>query len=77
MNATATAGWSYADYERALDETIDRAAALEECARRVCRAWSMGYPEALRVELAKPAAMLADLAAESRAVLDSRQVSDG
>lgn len=77
MNATATAGWSYADYERALDETIDRAAALEGRARRVCLAWSMGYPEALHIELAKLAEMLADLAAESRAVLDSRQVSDG
>ena len=77
MNATATAGWSYADYERALDETIDRAAALEDSARRVCRAWSMGHPVTLQVELAKLAAMLADLAAESRAVLDSRQVSDG
>ena len=77
MNATATAGWSYADYERALDETIDRAAALEDRARRVCRAWSMGYPESPHIELAKLAAILADLAAESRAVLDSRHVSGG
>ena len=68
-----TLGWSYADYDRALVDTIDRAARLETQARMVCRAASMGLTEARDVEIAKLRAVLDDLTADAQAVLDARR----
>jgi hypothetical protein len=66
-------GWSYADYERALSDTIDRAARLETQARKVCRAAAFGHTDARDVEIARLTQLLAELTDEAQSMLDARR----